>query len=288
MVTTIAALAALWFTSQSLRATGDQYGLAKQTAITDRFNKAVEQLANKEALDVRLGGIYSLERLANDAPDTSPVVFEVLGAFVRTHSPKNSDCGKDEDFELAPDIQAVLTVIGRRDMTRKEPIDLSKSCMAAADLDGANLQGAKLNGANLQRAGLNNANLTGASASKVQLDYARFWGTNLTNTRFYSADLRWTVYVGTTLDGTVFSEADLRGANLQHAEMRRVDLSQADLRGTIFLSDGSYGGNSSTDVPGAQSSAPVSRTSDTASYEDNILYGAKFDEWTRWPAGFTP
>jgi hypothetical protein len=54
--------------------------------ITDRFGKAVGQLGSAE-LDVRLGGIYALERIARDSADDHPQVMEVLTAFVRVHAP---------------------------------------------------------------------------------------------------------------------------------------------------------------------------------------------------------
>ncbi|MFR9769659.1 hypothetical protein [Nocardia sp. SC052] len=53
---------ALWFTAQSLRATNNQYSLSQQTAVTDRFRLAAEQLAS-DKIDVRLSGVYLLARL---------------------------------------------------------------------------------------------------------------------------------------------------------------------------------------------------------------------------------
>ena len=44
--------------------------------------RAIEQLGNADSIDVHLGGIYSLERIAKDSPDDRVTVFEVLCAFV--------------------------------------------------------------------------------------------------------------------------------------------------------------------------------------------------------------
>lgn len=57
--------------------------LTEDKNVTDRFSKAVEMLADKEKLEVRLGGIYSLERIARDSKADHAVVMEVLTAFVR-------------------------------------------------------------------------------------------------------------------------------------------------------------------------------------------------------------
>jgi hypothetical protein len=53
--------------------------------VTDRYTKAIEQLGSGK-LDVRIGGIYALERIAHDSPRDHPAVLEVLAAFVREHS----------------------------------------------------------------------------------------------------------------------------------------------------------------------------------------------------------
>jgi len=60
----------------------EQFTLTRQGQITDRYTKAIEQLGS-DKLDVRLGGIYALERIAKDSERDHPTVVEVLGAFVR-------------------------------------------------------------------------------------------------------------------------------------------------------------------------------------------------------------
>lgn len=55
---------------------------AQEEHRTERFAKAVEQLGN-ERIEVNLGGIYSLERLAKDSSRDYGTVIEVLTAYVR-------------------------------------------------------------------------------------------------------------------------------------------------------------------------------------------------------------
>ncbi|MGA8339697.1 MAG: hypothetical protein WB761_33485, partial [Solirubrobacteraceae bacterium] len=52
----------------------------------ERFMRAIDQLGHP-ALDVRLGGIYSLERLAQESPEDHGPIIEILAAFVREHAP---------------------------------------------------------------------------------------------------------------------------------------------------------------------------------------------------------
>src|SRR6516165_12078977 len=110
--------------------------LTEQGQVTDRYTKAIEQLGS-DKLDVRIGGIYALERIALDSPRDHPTVFEVLAAFVREHSAEQWPPEKERGAELSeratrPDVQAVMSVIGRREVSHDG---------GQIDLTGVNLTG---------------------------------------------------------------------------------------------------------------------------------------------------
>jgi hypothetical protein len=63
--------------------------LTEQGQVTDRYTKAIEQLGSG-TLDIRIGGIYALERIARDSARDHPTIMEVLTAFIREHSPRNT------------------------------------------------------------------------------------------------------------------------------------------------------------------------------------------------------
>jgi hypothetical protein len=92
---------------------------------SDRFVKAIEQLGNDKS-DIRLGGIFGLERLARDSPSDHPAVFDVLTAFVRGEVPAGTGKCTDPTLHLelgyqsrntspSADVQAVVDAIARRD-----------------------------------------------------------------------------------------------------------------------------------------------------------------------------
>ena len=102
--------------------------LTEQGQVTDRYTKAIEQLGS-DKLDVRIGGIYALERIARDSARDHPTVMEVLTAFIREHSqekwPPSGTGGQNRERSTRPDVQAALTVVGRRDAKRDtRPLDL--------------------------------------------------------------------------------------------------------------------------------------------------------------------
>jgi len=129
-----------------------------QRQITERFVQAVRLLADK-SLEARLGGIYSLERISRDSQDDHWTVVETLAAFIREKRkiPKSTEksdtetesSGKDVD-PVPTDIQAALTVLGRRKWAKSETgkIDLKKTNLQDAHLYKANLQNTNLQQAN--------------------------------------------------------------------------------------------------------------------------------------------
>jgi len=194
----IVALAAFW---ANVRNTNETTALAlraveltEQGQVTDRYTKAIEQLGADKSLDVRIGGIYALERVARDSPRDHPTVMEVLAAFVREHSREQWPPVKPEAEPprrtTRPDVQAAVTVIGRRNLEHDRlAINLADADLPYVDLGGANLDGANLSGANLIRAKLIIANLRGANLNIANLRGARLRGADLSG-----ADLSGTIY----------------------------------------------------------------------------------------------
>src|SRR5215204_2392989 len=75
-----------YFTYRQVMLSRTQVQILQQGQITERFTRAIDQLGHAQ-LDVRLGGIYALERIVRDSPADRATIGEVLTAFVRTHSP---------------------------------------------------------------------------------------------------------------------------------------------------------------------------------------------------------
>ena len=148
LVAGLAGLAALG----SLAIASRTYRLTRQGQLTDRYTQAIEQLGS-DKLDVRLGGIYALERIAIDSERDHPTIVEVLSAFVREHSHPGDAEESDKRPHLATDVKAALTVLGRLpSLPNVDRADLSSAYLVAADLRGVNLSGFRLVGANLQGA----------------------------------------------------------------------------------------------------------------------------------------
>jgi uncharacterized protein YjbI with pentapeptide repeats len=225
------------FAAGALVFTARNFALSRQGQVTDRYTKAIEQLGSKE-LDVRIGGIYALERVASDSARDHPTVMEVLTAFIREHSYEQWSPsglgGEERGRSTRPDVQAALTVVGRRDAHRDtREIDLFRANLAGAHLTDADLARAHLAYANLARAILLDANLAGANLSSAKLT-ALLTGADLTRASLVGADLTVADLLGANLTGVNLFSANLTRANLAGADLTGADLLRANLTGSFL------------------------------------------------------
>ena len=238
-------LAGLYFTARTFQ-------LNREGQVTERFTRAIQQLGDK-SLDVRLGGIYALERIAHSSQREYGPIIEVLTAFVREHAalpadatandsraePEQSGVGIDERATIGPrlDVQTVLTVLGRsrRDWGH-QPLDLQRTDLRGANFERADLQGANLRGANLQFANLSEANFENVNLMEADVGNANFYSARLVGANLNRANLKDVWANGANLDGADLSADSLTGANFTFASLRQVQLgyqslSQVQLQG---------------------------------------------------------
>ncbi|SRR6266545_2572701 len=209
----LALLFGLYLTYRNVKIAHKNVEVTEEGKLTDRFSKAVELLGS-EKLDVRLGGIYALERIARDSQKDHWTVMEILTAFVREQSKKWYEGSirwiTDEDggytypdpvqleINITVDIQAALTVIGRRKWTDQErprqKIDLTDSFLRGtvlfeANLRRANLCNSDLTGSILHQTNLSGALLINATLIETDLSYANLNETRLDYAKLHGADL---------------------------------------------------------------------------------------------------
>lgn len=208
-----------------------QIQVNRQGQITDRFTKAVQQLGEDGKLDVRLGGIYALERIASESPSEHGAIVEILVAYVRGHAAAAAFDAEAAGAALrvrAADVQAAIAVLGRRTVLAGDPpvLQLDGLDLRAAALTGADLASADLSGSDLAGSGLHTADLRGANLARARLANADLGAANLAGARLQDADLR-----GAGLAAADLEAADLRRGNLRGADLSESRLARADLRG---------------------------------------------------------
>ena len=262
---------------QNVRAAEKNLEIAREGQITERFTRAIEQLGATDnegnpKMEIRLGGIYALERIARDSQADHWTVMEVLTAYVRRNSPllhqiekepiqlktkkeKENGSQENETFlpKLPPDIQAICQILRRRKVEHEKGenrrLDLSNTALIRLNLEGidfkraylagANLQGDFLKGANLQGAYLKGANLKGtylegANLKGAYLEGACLIGADLQGADLQGADLQGADLIGTNLQGAYLQRANLQEDYLQRANLKGANLKGADLQGAYL------------------------------------------------------
>lgn len=231
-------------TQENIKIAQDNLKVSQEGQITERFTRAVDQLGN-EKMGIRLGGIYALERIASESERDYWPIMEILTAYVRINSsvdksrcanfstvfPLSMDIQNCEiakkgllDMNKLSDIQAALTVLGRRKYTynngESEKLNLCMTNLGMTNLAMAHFEGTNFAMAHLEVTNLTQTHLEGANLSMSHFNNL----TVLTRANLEGADL-----MGANLAGTYLEEANLVGANLMGANLTAARLTYARL-----------------------------------------------------------
>jgi uncharacterized protein YjbI with pentapeptide repeats len=264
-----------------------QRHIAQEELYTGLLVKAVEQLgATREEktesggkivsnTEVRLGAIYALEKLSRDYEPLHRQIMEILCAYVRKNTEPPRFCSAEiraiyskrrwhdeTDDEKAAlrqriaklqppcvDVQAALTVIGRRSEKQREfemriesenagaggfRLDLRGCDLTSTDLRGLRFEGADLSGSCLEGAMLSFAHLEGAVLNSAHLEGAMLIETHLERAMLSYAHLEGAVLSSAHLEGAMLSYAHLEGARLDQAYLEHAALGLAHLEGAYL------------------------------------------------------
>ena len=202
--------------------------LSRMQHQTDRLTRAVEQLGARakqgdpDPVDIRLGGVFALKRLAAESEADRLSVYEILAAFVRQHGAASASApARTQDLQAA-----IATLRARFSLANDPHVDLSATNLLDANLSGADFAGADFSGAILRGADLSLATLYGADLSYTDLRDA-----DLTEAKLLAADLRGADLRGADLGGASLFGADLRRADLRETRLLSADLRSANLEG---------------------------------------------------------
>jgi hypothetical protein len=220
-----------------------QIQVSREGQVTEQFTKAIDHLGSDQS-DVRIGGIYALERIARSSERDRRPIAEILTAYVRQQSPsseasmgrrspskwcrdlllrrverlptpKLSNLPSSELRNLPslqarkPDVQAAMVVLARRDVAagNADRLDLIRVDLRRAYLAWPKLESARLQGVILQYSDLQLCNLEAADLGNADL-----WGANLSWSILKRAILSQAVLENTSLWGADLEGTDLRGA----------------------------------------------------------------------------
>ncbi len=214
--------------------TARTYLLGREGQITERFSKAVEHLGHDD-VNVNLGGIFALERIARDSPRDEVAVIEVLSAYVRVHAPWPSEHalpgGKRAEIAGAMDVLGRRPIALERDWQgrfRLDWVDLREGTYSGHftdfRLENAHFESSMFRLASFDRAYLVECHFENALLRSVSFREASLVDLELRGATLEGVDLQGATIVGGTLRGVTLRDVHLEGANLSTADLRETSI----------------------------------------------------------------
>ena len=243
--------------NQTRRSSDDTLRLAEQGQVSERFSRAVEQLGatdthGEPALDVRIGGLFSLLRIGLDSKANVEPAFLVVATYVGRNyvPPKTLPRHGCDHFQLPRlDVARALTFVLprvakklREETGKPTPAGLRGTILDGLGLDGLvltglNLTGIKVRFAQLEGANFRESNLRAATFHRACLRHANFHGADLRAADLSGARLDRADFRGATLSPTTnFTSAQVKGAKFSKGVLDVISLSRAQKREVIVSS----------------------------------------------------
>lgn len=259
-----------------------QRHIAQEELYTSLLTKAVEQLGSTREekseeemvktvpnTEVRLGGIYALEKLARDYSPLRAQITAILCAYVRKNarrpkpptneirkilemdaserSAEDAELKRRHEEEWVPriDVQVALTTIGRRiesqlrsaaqdaehgELSGIDRLDLRKAHLAQIELRELQFDQANFSGSCLNLGILTGTHLRSADLSEAHLNYACLDGAHIQDACLEDAQLQGASLNSAHLENAVLVRANLEWARLKQASLVAAQLVNASLR----------------------------------------------------------
>jgi len=248
---------------------------AKESQITELFTQAIDQLGaidqfGNPAIEIRLGGIYALEKISIQSKKDHWPIMNILTAYIR----KNSPIDESEEFDYlskyskvfnfeTPETGSIDKDTGLKNKYKYSDIFsfLSLGNGSKDNLDVDNMKWGSLNSLNKKPKKISvdnldiqailtvigrrkyssvngepdlldirDVDLPGADFPGANLDFTLFIGTNLKNSNLIMASLKGAFLQFTNLEKAFLQFANLKGANLEDAYLKDANLEDANLK----------------------------------------------------------
>ena len=258
----VAALVGLPFIVWRAVVAQQQVNVAEQSHITDRISKAVEQLGAEKTvkrvlkdadgnpvfdidgitpktvettepnIEVRLGGIYALERISKDSLPDHIQIMEILCAYIRENAPAASLDPTELLLKTAiprNDIQAVITILARcgvhqnkLEFRAKHRLDLSRTNLDGIDFKAGDFTAALFHRCRFEAANFSGCDLTGTQFNGSLMNFCEFQNCKIVGTSFdrvtISRPLEWVFF------STSFANAELHSLSCIAADLSAMNI----------------------------------------------------------------
>lgn len=307
----------IFFSAQAMLATNNQNELSRQAQLSERFSKAVEQLAS-ENMTMKIGGLYSLESVAREGAERVTATLDVLASILRSERSNETfwvmrydSCPTDigyleaaekkrlteekikatnggyyeylptEDRRVAAEIYSRLSRDVVTVVEGRRPVQLSRACLHGLDLPDAWFVGADLSRVTFGPGNFRGADLTAADISFSNLGYTMLpdRSRSFEPPDFTNANFTDVDFSNVNLDD--LASAEVEGATFHNANFERRDFTRGLSRPLLAganLANSRFKGSNLAGVD-------LSRVQNLDQADLREVY---YNASTKWPATFTP
>ena len=231
-----------YHTYRQLNVSNKQADTASQAMINNAFSKAIEQLGEFKTLElekdkktyvpnmeVRLGALYSLEKIAKSNDEFRGSIINILSAYVRENAEKTNieNYYQIEEYtghecmyfeKVTEDINSSLEILFNL---------RTKSNLFKIEFKGINLCGVNFKGFNLEGTNFSYCDIRGADFSNTKLRDAKLIGSILIDTKFLNADVTNVLMHHSILVQADFSYANLKGGKFSNSVLYEANFENA-------------------------------------------------------------
>ncbi len=238
----------------------EQNRINERGRITESMVQAIAQIGafngEKPNIAIRLGGLYSLQRIMQDRERDEESIAKILYAYVRENLKRDKDKRdklkeynkqnfsrpEEKPFPLPEDIVSALNIISQFNKDRKNKFGIyepeSQSDFTYADFTNYSIRDidfsyisfshADFSGSNLVNVNFLKAMLLGVNFSDTQLSVVDFSNARFFTGKFCEVSLGSADFSGTDFDGLDLSGADL--TNASNLTQKQVNQAFGDLK----------------------------------------------------------
>lgn len=224
----------LFFTWETLQ-------VNREGQITERFTRAIDQLGH-EKIQIRLGAIFALERIARDSARDAGTIGQILLSYLHESSsrgevytdyipedevPEDHDTYIPGGIRASADVQAIVTVLGSNEMWQE-------GRPHRYEIKGIDLQRVDMTGLDFHRCDFSHSDLRYSEAVATHFEESDMESTELEHNVFYGSYFQHARFQRCNLWDVSFQHGNLQNSRFIMCQLNRVDFRNSDLTSAKF------------------------------------------------------
>ena len=222
----------LYLTYRRTKAIEDSVVVAQQNVkisedgnVTERFKNAIEHLGRDEG-SIRLGGIYSLHRIAKKSPEDTESVCNIFCSYLISEAVSNITYKKGDLIA----IKTIADLLFKHDDNRLVYASIKKTLsnvhFVELNLDNGNISNCKFTKTSIVKSTFFNCVIEGSSFKSSILNKLNFSRSKIKNVRFDGCELKNTGFFKSNWENVTIYDSDLKLIHMSSSTLINITVWQ--------------------------------------------------------------